>query len=90
MVCDFGGGTFDVSALVQSGLRFTPVATAGPHFRCLRWRLGRLWACANNLTSADDFAVGVSDDLEVRLTGTADPVFAGELSPELSRALERA
>jgi len=29
MVCDFGGGTFDVSALVQSGLRFTrsrPVA----------------------------------------------------------------
>ncbi|TMQ08742.1 MAG: Hsp70 family protein [Deltaproteobacteria bacterium] len=29
LVCDFGGGTFDVSALVQSGLRFTPVATAG-------------------------------------------------------------
>jgi diaminopimelate epimerase len=34
--------------------------------------------------------VEVSDDLEVRLTGTAEPVFAGELSPELSRALERA
>lgn len=32
VVCDFGGGTFDVSALVQSGLRFTPVATAGDPF----------------------------------------------------------
>ena len=27
LVCDFGGGTFDVSAIVQSGMRFTPVAT---------------------------------------------------------------
>jgi molecular chaperone DnaK (HSP70) len=32
VVCDFGGGTFDVSALVQSGLRFTPVATSGDPF----------------------------------------------------------
>jgi molecular chaperone DnaK len=32
VVCDFGGGTFDVSALAQSGLRFTPVATAGDQF----------------------------------------------------------
>jgi len=32
LVCDFGGGTFDVSALVQSGLRFTPVATSGDQF----------------------------------------------------------
>jgi len=32
VVCDFGGGTFDVSALVQSGLRFTPVATCGDQF----------------------------------------------------------
>jgi molecular chaperone DnaK (HSP70) len=32
VVCDFGGGTFDVSALVQSGLRFTPVATSGDQF----------------------------------------------------------
>jgi molecular chaperone DnaK (HSP70) len=29
VVCDFGGGTFDVSALVQQGMRFTPVATSG-------------------------------------------------------------
>jgi molecular chaperone DnaK len=29
IVCDFGGGTFDVSALQQSGMRFTPVATCG-------------------------------------------------------------
>jgi molecular chaperone DnaK len=27
VVCDFGGGTFDVSAVVQSGMKFTPVAT---------------------------------------------------------------
>jgi len=27
LVCDFGGGTFDVSAIVQSGLRFSPIAT---------------------------------------------------------------
>jgi molecular chaperone DnaK len=32
VVCDFGGGTFDVSALIQSGLRFTPVATSGDQF----------------------------------------------------------
>jgi molecular chaperone DnaK (HSP70) len=29
IVCDFGGGTFDVSAITQSGLRFSPVATFG-------------------------------------------------------------
>ena len=27
VVCDFGGGTFDVSAIVQAGLKFTPIAT---------------------------------------------------------------
>ncbi len=27
LVCDFGGGTFDASAVVQSGLRFSPIAT---------------------------------------------------------------
>src|SRR5262245_6344289 len=32
LVCDFGGGTFDVSALVQSGLRFTPVAACGDQY----------------------------------------------------------
>ncbi len=32
LVCDFGGGTLDVSALVQSGLRFTPVATTGDQY----------------------------------------------------------
>jgi molecular chaperone DnaK len=32
LVCDFGGGTFDVSAIVQSGLRFTPVANQGDQF----------------------------------------------------------
>ncbi|HUJ57888.1 MAG TPA: Hsp70 family protein [Kofleriaceae bacterium] len=29
VICDFGGGTFDVSAVVQSGLKFAPVATQG-------------------------------------------------------------
>jgi molecular chaperone DnaK len=32
LVCDFGGGTFDVSELIQSGLRFTPVATTGDQY----------------------------------------------------------
>jgi molecular chaperone DnaK len=32
VVCDFGGGTFDVTAIVQEGLRFTPVATGGDPF----------------------------------------------------------
>ena len=32
LVCDFGGGTFDVSALIQQGLRFTPVATSGDQY----------------------------------------------------------
>ena len=32
--------------------------------------------------------VDVDEDLEVRLTGTAEPVLQGELSPELVRALE--
>jgi molecular chaperone DnaK (HSP70) len=29
VVCDFGGGTFDVSCVAQDGLRFEPVATYG-------------------------------------------------------------
>jgi diaminopimelate epimerase len=37
-----------------------------------------------------ELAVEVGQDLEVRLTGTAEPVFRGELSPEFVRALERA
>jgi diaminopimelate epimerase len=32
--------------------------------------------------------VEVSGELDVRLTGTAEPVYAGELDPELVRALE--
>lgn len=32
LVCDFGGGTFDVSAVVQEGMRFRPVALAGDHW----------------------------------------------------------
>jgi diaminopimelate epimerase len=37
-----------------------------------------------------ELSVEVSDELDVRLTGTAEPVFRGELSPELLRVLERA
>ena len=32
IVCDFGGGTFDVSAVTQRGLRFTPVAIGGDRY----------------------------------------------------------
>jgi diaminopimelate epimerase len=35
-----------------------------------------------------ELQVDVDQNLEVRLTGTAEPVFQGELSPELVRALE--
>jgi diaminopimelate epimerase len=35
-----------------------------------------------------ELTVEVEDDLSVRLTGWAEPVYAGELSPELERALE--
>ena len=37
-----------------------------------------------------ELQVEVGEDLEVRLTGTAEPVFRGELSPELVRALDTA
>ena len=37
-----------------------------------------------------ELTVEVEEDLGVRLTGTAEPVFRGELSSELVRALERA
>ncbi len=37
-----------------------------------------------------ELQVEVGEDLEVRLTGTAEPVFRGELSPELLRALDAA
>jgi diaminopimelate epimerase len=37
-----------------------------------------------------ELTVEVGEGLDVRLTGTAEPVFRGELSPELVRALERA
>ena len=32
VVCDFGGGTFDVTAIVQNGLKFSPIATYGEEF----------------------------------------------------------
>lgn len=32
LIADFGGGTFDVSAVVQENMRFTPVAIAGDHW----------------------------------------------------------
>jgi len=32
LICDFGGGTFDVSAVVQQNMRFSPVAIAGDHW----------------------------------------------------------
>lgn len=32
VVCDFGGGTFDVTAVEQGGLKFTPVATYGEEY----------------------------------------------------------
>jgi diaminopimelate epimerase len=35
-----------------------------------------------------DLTVEVSDELDVRLTGNAEPVYAGELSPEMLGALE--
>jgi diaminopimelate epimerase len=35
-----------------------------------------------------ELTVEVSSELDVRLTGTAEPLYAGELSPELVRALE--
>jgi diaminopimelate epimerase len=35
-----------------------------------------------------ELAVEIGDDLSVRLTGWAEPLFSGELSPELLRALE--
>ena len=37
-----------------------------------------------------ELQVEVAEDLDVRLTGTAEPVFRGELSPELVQALEAA
>jgi diaminopimelate epimerase len=37
-----------------------------------------------------ELEVEVGDQLDVVLTGPAEPVFAGELSPELIRALESA
>jgi diaminopimelate epimerase len=37
-----------------------------------------------------ELTVEVGDDLAVRLTGTAEPLFAGELSPEFMRALQEA
>jgi diaminopimelate epimerase len=36
-----------------------------------------------------ELVVGVSDQLDVALTGWAEPLYAGELSPELLRSLER-
>jgi diaminopimelate epimerase len=37
-----------------------------------------------------ELTVEISEELDVTLTGTASPVYAGELSPELVRALEEA
>jgi diaminopimelate epimerase len=36
-----------------------------------------------------ELTVEISDDLDIRLTGTASPVYAAELAPEVIRALEQ-
>ncbi len=36
-----------------------------------------------------ELTVEVGDDLQVRLTGWAEPIYSGELSPELLAALDR-
>jgi diaminopimelate epimerase len=35
-----------------------------------------------------DLLIAVDDDLEVTMTGPAEEIYRGELSPELARALE--
>ena len=62
-------------------------APAGPPWRpsCAASRARSPW-CSTAVT----LTVEISDQLEVRLTGTAQRVFGGELSPELIRELRSA
>jgi photosystem II stability/assembly factor-like uncharacterized protein len=39
-----------------------PVGDNGPRFRCLRWREGKLYACAGDQPAGDEFLLGVSSD----------------------------
>lgn len=39
-----------------------PMGENGPRFRCLRWREGKLYACAGDTVAMDEFLLGVSSD----------------------------
>jgi diaminopimelate epimerase len=51
-------------------------------------RLGGLTSPVTVHLAGGDLVIDVEDDLEVTMTGPAEPVFAGELAPDLARALE--
>jgi diaminopimelate epimerase len=51
-------------------------------------RLGGLQSPVTVHLAGGDLEIAVDDDLEVTMTGPAEEVYRGELSPELARALE--
>ena len=51
-------------------------------------RLGGLTSPVTVHLSGGDLVIAVDDDLEVTMTGPAEEIYRGELSPELVRALE--
>ncbi len=51
-------------------------------------RLGGLSSPVTVHLAGGDLVIDVGDDLEVTMTGPAEPVYEGRLSPELARALE--
>jgi len=52
-------------------------------------RLGGLTSPVTVHLAGGDLVIDVDDDLEVTMTGPAEPVYSGELAPPLRRALEQ-
>jgi diaminopimelate epimerase len=51
-------------------------------------RLGGLTSPVTVHLAGGDLEIAVGDDLEVTMTGPAEEIYRGELSPDLARALE--
>jgi diaminopimelate epimerase len=88
-VAESGGGSRVRARIFERGVGETLASGTGASGAAVAAFLGGASSPVTVELDGGELTVEIDDDLNVRLTGWAEPVFAGELSAELLRALER-
>jgi diaminopimelate epimerase len=82
-----GGGGAVRARIFERGVGETLSSGTGAGGAAVAARLGGLRSPVTVALDGGELEVEISDDLDLRLTGWAEPLFAGELSPPLLAAL---